>query len=207
MSLTTSRAMRTIRSRLTWALSAYLWNSGGWPRPSPAITILLVVHSVSQPSRVLTLLWSAMPSLMSFSRKASRIASEIWSQTLSGCPSHTDPLLNRYFPRVTSGSSPRTALAPNGRLPCLLQRTPARSRSQRRQQPPSCARPPSVVRCWSSVVLAGDLFDKIDDAAPQLRLLDPRERLGQRQALRGCEKVGHVGGRWRLFRAVRVRMQ
>ncbi len=46
-----------------------LWNSGAWPRPSPAMTILLVVHSVSQPSRVLTLLSSAMPSLTSFSRK------------------------------------------------------------------------------------------------------------------------------------------
>ena len=53
------------------------------------MTILLVVHSVSQPRRVFTLLSSAMSSLTSLVMKASRIASEIWSQTLSGCPSET----------------------------------------------------------------------------------------------------------------------
>ncbi len=95
MSLTTSRAISVISSRLTTALLPCFLNSGDWPRPSPAMTILLVVQSVSQPSRVFTRLSSAMPSLTSFSRKASRIASEIWSQTLSGWPSETDSLVNR----------------------------------------------------------------------------------------------------------------
>jgi len=65
--------------------------------PSPAMTILLVVVRVSQPSRVFTRLSSAMPSLMSFSRNASSTASEIWSQTLSGWPSETDSLVKRKF--------------------------------------------------------------------------------------------------------------
>jgi hypothetical protein len=72
-----------------------------WPRPSPATTILLVVQSVSQPSRVLIWLSSAMPSFISFSMKASRMASEIWSETLSGWPSDTDSLVNRKLERDT----------------------------------------------------------------------------------------------------------
>src|SRR5665213_104872 len=77
-----------------------------WPRPSPATTILLVVHSVSQPSLVLTRLSSAMPSLTSFSMKASRIASEIWSETLSGWPSETDSEVNRYDSRINQTPFP-----------------------------------------------------------------------------------------------------
>jgi hypothetical protein len=38
-----------------------------------------------------------------------------------------------------------------------------------------------------SIVFAGDLFDQIDDAAAELRLLDARERLGERQAF-GCRQ-------------------
>src|ERR1700751_4379303 len=76
------------------------------------MTILLVVQSVSQPSRVFTLLSSAMPSLRSFSRKASRIASEIWSQTLSGCPSDTDSLVNREFERCTEKHFPDAPVSP-----------------------------------------------------------------------------------------------
>jgi hypothetical protein len=73
MSRTTLRGDLAIISRLTTAWSPYLLNSGAWPRPSPAMTILFVVQSVSQPSRVFTRLSSAIPSLMSFSMKASRI--------------------------------------------------------------------------------------------------------------------------------------
>src|SRR3954454_24734358 len=77
MSRTTLRAICEIISRLTTAWLPYLLNSGACPRPSPAMTILLVVQRVSQPSRVFTRLSSAIPSLTSFSMKASRIASEI----------------------------------------------------------------------------------------------------------------------------------
>ncbi len=95
MSFTTPRAISVISSRFitVWPLNFLI--SGDWPRHSPAMTILLVVVSVSQPSRVLVWLSSSMPSLMSFARNASRIASEIWSHTLSGWPSDTDSLVNR----------------------------------------------------------------------------------------------------------------
>src|SRR5260221_9406877 len=94
MSRTTSRAIWLINSRLTTACDPHVLNRGGWPRPSPAITILFVVVSVSQPNLVLLLLSSPMPSLMSLEISVSRMASEIWSQTLSGCPSDTDSLVN-----------------------------------------------------------------------------------------------------------------
>ena len=80
-------------SRLTMVCLPYFFMYGSEARPSPAITILLVVARVSQPSRVLAWLSSAMPSLMSLAMKASRMASEIWSQTLSGWPSETDSLV------------------------------------------------------------------------------------------------------------------
>src|ERR1700761_66644 len=100
MSLTTSRAIWVISSRSTTDTP---WMSrNNWPRPSPAITILLVVHSVSQPSLVLTALLSAMPSSTSFVKNASRIASEIWSETLSGWPSETDSLVKRYESRINN---------------------------------------------------------------------------------------------------------
>src|SRR6201996_361195 len=100
MSFTTSRAIWVISSRSTTDTP---WMSrNNWPRPSPAITILLVVHSVSQPSRVLMALLSAIPSSTSLVRKASRIASEIWSETLSGWPSETDSLVKRYESRINN---------------------------------------------------------------------------------------------------------
>src|SRR5580704_10403440 len=54
---------------------------------SPASTTWSVVHSVSQATR----------DMGSWAISASRIPSEIWSQTLSGCPMLTDSLLNRNF--------------------------------------------------------------------------------------------------------------
>src|ERR1700728_4336053 len=50
----------------------------------------------------------------------------------------------------------------------------------------------------SALVAAGDLFDQVDNAPPQLRIVDAHKRLRQRQAVRGGKKVGHVGGRRRL---------
>src|SRR5581483_4771817 len=104
MSLTTPRAISVNSSRFMIVEPLYFFISGSWPRHSPAITILLVVVSVSQPSRVLVRLSSSMPSLMSLARKASRIASEIWSHTLSGWPSETDSLVNRKFLCDTVGN-------------------------------------------------------------------------------------------------------
>ena len=48
--LDSPRAIALINSRSTTETPWMVRNS--WPRPSPAITILLVVHSVSQPSRI-----------------------------------------------------------------------------------------------------------------------------------------------------------
>ena len=45
-----------------------------------------------------------------------------------------------------------------------------------------------------SVLVAGDFFDQIDDSAPELRLLDPHESLGQREPFGGGEKIRDVGG-------------
>jgi hypothetical protein len=44
-----------------------------------------------------------------------------------------------------------------------------------------------------TVVLAGNLLDQIDDAAPQFGFLDPHERLGQREPLRCGEKIRYKG--------------
>jgi len=52
---------------------------------SPAMTAIPVLTRVSTATR----------ELGSSLRQASRIASEIWSQTLSGCPSETDSEVNR----------------------------------------------------------------------------------------------------------------
>jgi hypothetical protein len=93
MSRTTLRAISVIASRLTTVLLPYFFMYGSEARPSPAITILLVVTSVSQPRRVLAWLSSAWPSFTSLAMNASRIASEIWSATLSGWPSETDSLV------------------------------------------------------------------------------------------------------------------
>src|ERR1700692_2026532 len=41
----------------------------------------------------------------------------------------------------------------------------------------------------------GDLFDQLDNAAPELGVGDARERTGQREALGGCEKIGNVSRR------------
>ena len=38
------------------------------------------------------------------------------------------------------------------------------------------------------LALFGDFFNQVDDAAAQLRLLDPREGLGQRQAFQVARK-------------------
>src|ERR1700747_1276623 len=54
------------------------------------------------------------------------------------------------------------------------------------------------VRNRLSALVVGDLLDKIDDAPAQLGIADAGKRLGQRQPVRGGEKIGHIGGRGRL---------
>src|SRR5262249_42201307 len=69
-------------------------------------------------------------------------------------------------------------------------------------QPPSSARRRRIARavktCRETLrrFLAGDLLDQVDDAPPQLRVVDAHESLGQREPVRRCEKVRHVGRRW-----------
>src|SRR5580692_12493339 len=50
----------------------------------------------------------------------------------------------------------------------------------------------------TSVLVVGDLLDQVDDATPQLGIIDARERLGEGEAVRGGEKIGDIGGRGRL---------
>src|SRR5580704_17823700 len=50
----------------------------------------------------------------------------------------------------------------------------------------------------TSVLVVGDLLDQVDDATPQLGIIDARERLGEGEAVRGGEKIGDIGGRRRL---------
>src|SRR3954471_686184 len=175
MSLTTPRAISVISSRSTTDTPLMVLNS--WPRPSPAITILFVVQSVSQPSRVLIWLSSAMPSLMSFSMKASRMASEIWSETLSGWPSDTDSLVKRKLARDTctllrwrQGSRPPYK-------GFFMRRTAARSRcGMMWASVPVAAGGGQTYRL--PLVVGGDLLDQVDDLAPELGVLDAHEGLG-----------------------------
>ncbi len=74
MSRTQSRAIASIRASVT-----------AGPRTSPAITIRLVVVSVSTATR----------DIESPARNSSTMASEMRSHTLSGWPSETDSLVNR----------------------------------------------------------------------------------------------------------------
>jgi hypothetical protein len=46
-----------------------------------------------------------------------------------------------------------------------------------------------------NLIFARDLLDEIDDPPAQLGVLDAHERLGEREPIRGREKVRHVGGR------------
>src|SRR5947209_6371798 len=216
MSRTTSRAISVIISRLITACLPYCLKSGGWPRPSPAMTILLVVQSVSHPSRVFTLLSSAMPSLTSFSMKASRTASEIWSQILSGWPSETDSLVNRWLARDTddlplAGPTETAAFVASSRSAAECGQavgedgtTPKKDRVRKPRL--------SVVRQLFSpsgliIIAAGNLFDQIDDAAPELWLLDPHEGFRQRKSFGSGEKIRHIGRRGSFFRPVTHSMQ
>src|SRR5262249_23722875 len=74
------------------------------------MTILLVVVRVSQATRELAWESSATPSFTSLVRKASSTVSEIWSHTLSGCPSETHSLVNRQLlPLATVARPPRAS--------------------------------------------------------------------------------------------------
>ena len=56
----------------------------------------------------------------------------------------------------------------------------------------------------TELLLAGDLFDEIDDLAAELAVLDAHERFGQRQTVRRGEKVGDIGRRRRFAHAAKA---
>src|SRR3984893_6267720 len=56
-----------------------------------------------------------------------------------------------------------------------------------------------------SLLVVGDLLDQVDDAPSQLGIIDTRKRLGEGEAVRGGEKIGHIGGRGRLTDVVVAR--
>src|SRR4029077_20561433 len=57
----------------------------------------------------------------------------------------------------------------------------------------------------SALAAACDLLDEVDDAPPQLGIVDTHECLGERQAVGCSEKIGHVSGCRRLAHALRPR--
>jgi hypothetical protein len=46
---------------------------------------------------------------------------------------------------------------------------------------------------WLIVVIVHNFFDKVDDAAPELALFNPHERLYERQPVTRGEKLGDIG--------------
>src|SRR5260370_21460459 len=95
--------MSCIGARTT--LSIWLSVTDLGPRVSPAITTLLVVASVSHAARIAQ---GSIPAFGPSRKKRSTISSEIRSQTLSGWPSETDSLVNKYSP-VLIFSSPESS--------------------------------------------------------------------------------------------------
>src|SRR5258708_30311935 len=85
--------MSLIASRTTLSIWSSVTDLG--PRVSPAITTLLVVASVSHAARIAQ---GSIPAFGPSRKKRSTISSEIRSQTLSGWPSETDSLVNKYSP-------------------------------------------------------------------------------------------------------------
>ena len=81
----------------------------------------------------------------------------------------------------------------------LLQRTPARSRCGRNVGDCSVAQ---ARQRESQCFRTGDLLDEVDDAPPQLGVGDAHECLGQRQAIGGSKKVGHISRRGRFAQSV-----
>src|SRR6185436_8858019 len=88
--------MSLIAARTTLSIWSLVTDFG--PRVSPAMTTLLVVASVSQAARIAQ---GSMPALGPSRKNKSTISSEIRSQTLSGWPSETDSLVNKYDLRDT----------------------------------------------------------------------------------------------------------
>src|SRR5437667_8650960 len=50
----------------------------------------------------------------------------------------------------------------------------------------------SPSRRGDDATLSGNLLDEVDDAAPELRILDPGERFGEHKPIGRGEEVGHV---------------
>src|SRR5215510_9255301 len=88
--------MSLIARRATWRTQSLVMVLG--PRVSPAMTTWFVVAMVSQATRSCQ---GSTPALGPSRKNRSTTSSEIRSQTLSGCPSETDSLVNRYDLRDT----------------------------------------------------------------------------------------------------------
>src|SRR6185436_3087063 len=88
--------MSLMAMRAAWATQSLVMVLG--PRVSPAITTWLVVARVSHATRSCQ---GSIPALGPSRKKRSTTSSEIRSQTLSGCPSETDSLVNKYDLRDT----------------------------------------------------------------------------------------------------------
>src|SRR5258706_1415844 len=88
--------MSLIAMRAIWVTRSFVIVEG--PRVSPAIMTRLVVASVSAATRMLQ---GSTPALAPSRKKRSTISSEMRSQTLSGWPSDTDSLVNKYDCRDT----------------------------------------------------------------------------------------------------------
>ena len=82
-------------NRAKWAMRSRVMVAG--PRVSPAITTRLVVARVSQATRTCE---ASSPLAAASRKKQSTTSSEMRSQTLSGCPSETDSLVNKYDART-----------------------------------------------------------------------------------------------------------
>src|SRR5882757_9561609 len=98
--------MSRITSRTRSSTAARV--SGAAVVTSPATTARSVVTSVSHATRLIG----------SWVRQKSRIASLIWSATLSGWPIDTDSLVNRYRSALTVGDPSRkvASLYADGRI-------------------------------------------------------------------------------------------
>src|SRR6185295_5082188 len=106
--------MSLMARRATWATQSLVMVLG--PLVSPAITTWLVVAKVSQATRSCH---GSTPALGPSRKKRSTTSSEIRSQTLSGCPSETDSLVNKYDLRDT-WHTPWLAICGNRKGSCSV---------------------------------------------------------------------------------------
>src|SRR5215204_2292728 len=169
MSRTAWRATSTSRSLVIEA----------GPRTSPAMTIRLVVASVSTPQRACG----------SAARKVSTIASEIRSQTLSGCPSDTDSLVKTKS-CFGNGNSPLISAfnrIPGAIRPALVETSPvsgvtlsnANAAASRGILSAAASRGAGRVLFEGPSALGGQRLGEVEQAAPHPGIIDREIRLDE----------------------------